>query len=86
MTCGGHPPIVSVCSHTTLPLCRPQVCPPGSVAHLEQVSYTTTCTVVCKFCGSKNVVRNGVRTGNIQSTTSVGTVTGLSLATMPWRA
>ncbi len=35
-------------------------------ASLEQVSYTSTCTVMCKFCGSKNVVKNGVRKGNIQ--------------------
>lgn len=35
-------------------------------ASLEQVSYTSTCTVTCKFCGSKNVVKNGVRKGNIQ--------------------
>lgn len=44
---------------------RPRVCT-GQVANLEQVSFTTTCTVVCKFCGSKNVVKNGVRTGDIQ--------------------
>jgi len=36
------------------------------VAHLEQVSYTSTCVVKCKFCGSANVVKNGVRSGNIQ--------------------
>ena len=35
-------------------------------ASLEQVSYTTTCEVACKFCGSKNVVKNGVRTRGIQ--------------------
>ena len=38
----------------------------GCTANLEQVSFTSTCTVTCKFCGSKNVVKNGVRTGNIQ--------------------
>lgn len=36
------------------------------IAKLEQVSYISTCSVTCKFCGSKNVVRNGVRAGNIQ--------------------
>ena len=39
-------------------------CPPA--ASMEQVSFTTTCTVRCKFCSSENVVKNGVRTGNIQ--------------------
>jgi putative transposase len=37
-----------------------------NTAILEQVSYTETCTVRCKFCGSNDVVKNGVRTGNIQ--------------------
>ncbi|MBI4267662.1 MAG: IS6 family transposase, partial [Chloroflexi bacterium] len=40
-------------------------CPMRS-AHLEQVSYTTTYEVTCKFCGSKNVVKNGVRKGVTQ--------------------
>lgn len=35
-------------------------------ANLEQVSYTSTCIVKCKFCGSPSVVKNGVRNGNIQ--------------------
>ena len=39
---------------------------PVLYANLEQVNYTSTCTVKCKFCGSLNVVRNGVRSGNIQ--------------------
>jgi len=39
---------------------------PVSSANLEQVNYTSTCTVKCKFCDSPNVVRNGVRSGNIQ--------------------
>lgn len=43
----------------------PQQCQ-GSTANMEQVSYMTTCTVVCKFCGSKNVVKNGVRAGGVQ--------------------
>jgi len=38
----------------------------STTATLEQVNYTSTCTVKCKFCGSPNVVRNGVRSGNIQ--------------------
>jgi putative transposase len=34
--------------------------------NLKQVSYVETCVVKCKFCNSPNVVRNGVRSGNIQ--------------------
>jgi len=33
---------------------------------VSDVSVTTTCAVTCKFCQSKNVVKNGVRSGNIQ--------------------
>ena len=57
MECHDHPPIVSVCH---LPL----ECP--TLARMQQVTYATTCTVVCKFCGSDKVVKNGVRTGDIQ--------------------
>ena len=57
MKCVEHHPIVSVCH-------EPVTCPP--LAQMEQVSYTTTCTVTCKFCGSENVVKNGVRSGDIQ--------------------
>jgi putative transposase len=38
----------------------------SNTATLEQVNYISTCTVKCKFCGSPNVVKNGVRSGNIQ--------------------
>jgi len=38
----------------------------SSTATFEQVSYSTTCVIRCKFCNSKNVVKNGVRSGNIQ--------------------
>ena len=34
-------------------------------AHLEDVSYTETISIYCKYCGSKNVVRNGTK-GNLQ--------------------
>lgn len=33
---------------------------------LQQVSYTETCVVKCKFCGSSNVVKNGLRRTQIQ--------------------
>jgi putative transposase len=35
------------------------------VANLCQVSYTTTCSVTCKYCGSENVVKYGKK-GNTQ--------------------
>lgn len=57
----------AIIEHKIVPVCGviPVVtCPPA--ADMEQVSFTTTCTVRCKFCGSENVVKNGVRTGNIQ--------------------
>jgi transposase-like protein len=53
-----YPPMVRVCDVVPTETCQ--------TVTLEQVSYTTTCEVICKFCGSKNVVKNGVRTGNIQ--------------------
>ena len=34
-------------------------------AHLEDVSYTETISIYCKYCGSKNVVKNGSK-GDIQ--------------------
>lgn len=33
----------------------------GQTANLCQVSYTQTISITCKFCGSKEVVKNGVR-------------------------
>lgn len=35
-------------------------------AKVSDVTLTSTVDVICKFCRSKNVVRNGVRAGNIQ--------------------
>lgn len=59
MTKKDTPPIVRICS------VAPAIeCPP--VAQMEQVTYTTTCTIRCKFCGSDMVVKNGVRAGDIQ--------------------
>jgi transposase-like protein len=54
----AYPPLVRVCDVGSIRPCQ--------TVTLEQVSYTTTCEVVCKFCGSKNVVKNGVRTHGIQ--------------------
>ena len=55
-----NPPITRACE-----VVHPAVeCPP--LASMEQVTYTTTHTIRCKFCGSENVVKNGVRAGNIQ--------------------
>jgi transposase-like protein len=34
-------------------------------AHLAEVSYTETISIVCKYCGSKNVVKNGSK-NNLQ--------------------
>ena len=34
-------------------------------SHLEDVSYTETISIYCKYCGSKNVVKNGSK-GDIQ--------------------
>lgn len=61
MTCNFHP---SHCSVTP----KPCTVVPRShcTANLQQVSITSTYEITCKFCGSKNVVKNGVRTGNIQ--------------------
>jgi putative transposase len=39
---------------------------PCTIVELHNVTQTTVCEITCKFCGSKNVVKNGVRTGNIQ--------------------
>lgn len=33
------------------------------VAKLSDVSYTQTISITCKYCGSKNVVRNGTKAG-----------------------
>ncbi len=33
------------------------------VARMEQVVYTETVAIACKFCGSQNVVKDGVRSG-----------------------
>ena len=33
--------------------------------HLEDVSYTETISIYCKYCGSKNVVKNGSK-NNLQ--------------------
>ena len=48
----------SMCSYKP----EPKIC----TVNLQQVSVTSTCIVTCKFCGSTNVVKNGVRSGNIQ--------------------
>ncbi len=53
------PPIARVCSVAPTVESSP-------IAQMGQVTYTTTCTIRCKFCGSDNVVKNGVRTGQIQ--------------------
>ncbi len=44
----------SVCVPPPRSVCVPTV-------SLEQVSRTTTCSILCKFCGSKNVVKNGMK-------------------------
>ena len=38
---------------------------PIPMAHLEDVTYTQTISIVCKYCGSKNVVKYGTK-GDIQ--------------------
>ncbi|MCX6000209.1 MAG: DDE-type integrase/transposase/recombinase [Chloroflexi bacterium] len=63
MTCNYHKPLchigeVNRDNALCLSLQKP-VSP--CTGNLEQVSNTTTCFVLCKFCGSKNVVKDGTK-------------------------
>jgi putative transposase len=68
------------CNYNPKPVCKDGIkttsestCCSGSpkqpqtpcTANLCQVSYTTTCVVTCKYCGSKNVVKYGKK-GSVQ--------------------